>query len=131
MAGKLDLWPESQIEMVDALWREYFPGKGAVCPFFDHFKPVDARAIDICKVSDVPEQLTCERLIVAGKNFDVDGLLCPVRMQAVEEWNQVEYQKTAFDGKVKAALTEWRNATGHRQIKITDDWLVVTIDYHN
>lgn len=127
VCGKQELSPASQIPIVDALWREFFPGKGEKCLLFAHSNDQYGRngiyGHDICAAKDVPEGLTCERLIIAGPHWDKEkgpNAIQPERMLATEFWNGVEHQKTKFDGKVKPALAE-----------TSPDWLVVTVDYHN
>lgn len=146
-AGKEELSPASQIPMVDALWREMFPGKGSVCPLFNHgrdqYRKGGYYPDDVCKVSEVPDSLACERLILAGPLWDAEkhpGELEPVSMLVKSFWNRVEWQDTTFDGLVKpalAALMAKRDAQREddrgamRRCNLSPDWLVVTVDYHN
>jgi len=133
--GKQELNPASQIPMVDALWLEMFPGKGEACPLFAHARNQYGKrgiyADDVCKVSEIPGSLTAERIIVAGPHWEDPARIIPVRMWATEWWNHVEHQKTAWDGNVKAALAAMRAETGYRKVQVTDEWVVVTVDYHN
>lgn len=133
--GKQELAPASQIPMVDELWREMFPGAGDQCILFNHAADQYGRhglySRDICTVAQVPDRLDCVRLIVAGPHWENKEAVQPKRMLVAEIWNGVEYQKTEFDGTVKPALASIRNAEGYRKCEIGDDWLVVTVDYHN
>lgn len=132
--GKQELSPATQIPMVDELWREMFPGKGEQCILFAHSNDQYGRHgiydHDICTVADIPENLACERLIVAGPCRD-DGSICPKRMLVTELWNGTEHQKTQFDGNVKAALDAITKADDWRKCEVGSDWLCVTVDYHN
>lgn len=137
--GKQDLDPPSQIPMVDALWREMFPGNGDRCWLFNHARDQYAKSghyqDDVCKVADVPEKLNCERLIVAGPHWKDKAHVEPKRMLATEFWNRVEHQKTAFDGLVKPVLDGILSGSdtyhANKMIGLQPDWLVVTVDYHN
>ena len=134
--GKQTLQPASQIEMVDALWRDMFPDSGlSVCPLFDHApKVIDG---DICKLSEVPEGLTAQRVIIAGPSWDDDKIFSAKYMISEDIWNGVMHVKTQWDCQFKTALdTHAENVKGHRddyREKHTpkDDWLVVTVDYHS
>lgn len=139
--GKQRLEPVSQVPMVDALWRETFPGKGDQCWIFDHARDQYGRKgvymDDVCTVAETPEFLTCCRLIVAKPHWQHKTKLEAGRMIATEYWNRVEHQKTDFDGKVRPALLkmleEKKDPDFYKMqgIDLADDWLVVTVDYHN
>lgn len=134
--GKQDLQPESQIPMVDALWREMFPESGLdVCPLFGH----SPRTLpsDICTLADMPEGLTAITGIIAGPGHSDDG-----KMQAhylIQDcvWNGVMHVDTKWDGKVKTMLDDHvekcKNYREEWKAKVTPqpDWLVVTVDYHS
>ena len=113
--GKQELAPASQIPMVDEMWQKMFPGFGEHCLFFNHSNNQYQHSFgtDVCKVSEMPENLTCCRLIIVGKTF---SSLC------TEHWNGKDFVKTKFDGKVMPVL---------KKKKIPGDWLVVTVDFHN
>lgn len=134
--GKPDLAPSSQIESVDALWREHFPGFGEKCVLFAHSRDQYGKqgiyADDICAVSALPDKLTCDRLLIAHKRDD--GELYPIDMWANRLWNGVSWQDTDFDGNVKTGIEKWKKQATERYrsgITVGDDWLVVTVDYHN
>lgn len=133
-AGKPDLQPAGQQGVVDSLWREWFPGMGDRCLLFNHardqYRKDGYYPDDVCRVDAVPDGLTCERLIVAGPHWREAGRLEAKRMLAGEFWNGVEWQTTTFDGRVKAALAAMR-ADDRRRVEVADDWLVVSVDYHN
>lgn len=150
--GRKELQPAAQIPKVDALWREWFPGHGDRCPVFQHAYQarlktgglIDYFDHDVCTVGELPERYTCERLLISGERADEPGKLYAVRHLAKEYWNGVEHQDTKFDGKVKKALDDMirkaaRKKSGKEDYKIGDvrraglanDWLCVTVDYHN
>lgn len=139
--GKSQLEPASQAKMVDKLWRETFPGRGDKCLLFAHSRnqyKTDGYEDDVCKVSEIPDNLMCSRLIVANW-FEWKGKreLRPYRLLATEFYNRIEIQNTDFDGKVKPALERIRkggcknNPEYPQPVPVGDDWLVVTVDYHN
>lgn len=134
--GKQTLQPASQIEMVDALWSDMFPDSGlSVCPMFDHApKVIDG---DICRLSDVPEGLTAERVIIAGPSWNDDGSFSAYYMISDDIWNGVMHVKTQWDGKLRTALEAHSEKIKGYQDEYRekrtpkDDWLVVTVDYHS
>ncbi len=117
---------------------------GDKCIIFSHawsqYEREQINPADICTVAELPDNYSCERLLVACHTVGDDKnptCLYPVRMLAASIWNGVEHQDTSFKGNVKAAVeqmrTEQREGKGRgtgRQ-EIGDDWLCVTIDYHN
>lgn len=134
--GKQTLRPASQIEAVDALWREMFPDSGlSVCPVFDH-APVVVDG-DICKLSEVPEGLTAERVIIAGPSWNDKDTFSADYMISEDIWNGVMRVKTQWDGQFKTALDAFsKKIEGYKEDyreKHTpkDDWVVVTVDYHS
>ncbi len=130
-AGKETLSPASQIPAVDALWRKMCPGHGNVCPLFDHYE--SETNVDICKVRDLPPQLTCHRLIVADKHWDkkTPDEIYPKGMLVCSVWNGINHQDTTFSGNVVAAIARYKTKDNYPFIDIGDDWNVVTVDYHN
>lgn len=142
--GKPDLQPASQIPVVDALWREFFPGKSNACVLFSHARDQYGRdgvsPDDVCRVADIPPRYGCERLILAAS---LNGKLKPVRMLAKTFWNGVQHQNTAFDGLALAAATKWIEAdregdeglaaVGGKSYRdyLNGDWLAVTVDVHD
>lgn len=134
--GKQTLQPASQIEMVDALWREMFPDSGlTVCPLFDHApKVIDG---DICRLSELPEGMTAGRFIIACPSWNDDGTFSADYMISDDIWNGVMHVKTQWDGELKTALNAFsKKIEGYKddyREKRTpkDDWLVVTVDYHS
>lgn len=134
--GKDELSPPEQAETVDALWRELFPGTCDQCPYFQHSRGKPSAQYgkvrfgdDICKVADIPEWLVAHRLIVAAPHWKELDKIIADRMWTSDTWNAVEHQKTAFDGKVVAALNSMKE--DRRGAKFETDWLVVTVDYHS
>lgn len=139
-AGKQSLRPESQIPMVDALWNEYFPeSDGLPCPLFDHsndqYKSNSLLPDDVCRLADIPNGLTAERVMVANRWWK--GEWGVTEMYAQSLWNGCTHQDTTFDGKVLTAveLVRERVKSGSDEYRDgctpTDDWLVVTVDYHS
>jgi hypothetical protein len=147
--GKQEISPSSQIPLVDSLWKKQFPEWIGPCPLFQHGSinqygkdGIDKR--DICKVSEVPERLTCERLIIAGRKWDSDDAFEASDMLATEYWNRCRHQKTDFDGNVKSGIARLmadqvkdverykpEYAEKCKRFFITPDSLVVTVDFHN
>lgn len=141
-AGKQELAPASQIPMVDALWSEYFPqAAGKPCPLFNHsndqYKNDSLIDGDVCRLSDAPSDFKdISRVIFASPNYKGEGLEATF-MLAEDIWNGVNHEKTAWDGTLSDALTKFKsNRSGYTdeylaRVTPTDDWLVVTVDYHS
>jgi hypothetical protein len=133
-SGKQTLQPVSQIPMVDALWREYFPGMGDKCLLFSHswdqYGKQGILPADVCKVSEVPEQLTASRVILSDFGYSDNTKLRASGMLVAEFWNRCDWQKTDWSGNVREGIERLRtNFKGER--RDIDDWRVVTVDYHN
>lgn len=137
-AGKQRLMPESQESAADALWQEWFPGKGSQCLLFTHAKTAGGHTEDICRVSEIPGNLQCDYLLLAHPpSRKSNPQACRVsRMLATKLWNGVSSQKTAFNGNVKLGLSklveDFAEYLGQPNFgdKIKS-WLVVTVDYHH
>lgn len=140
-AGKQELSPASQIPMVDALWAEMFPDSGvSACPLFAHsndqYKSSSTLPGDICKVSELPSEASCSHLIIAGPTYDDSGLEAVYMIQD-QIWNGVTHVDTKWDSKVLTGISEFKERTAgyteeYRQKRTpSDDWLVVTVDYHS
>ena len=134
--GKQSLQPASQIELVDALWAEMFPDSGlSVCPLFNHSPKTVAG--DVCNLSEVPDELKAERVIVAGPSFDDGGALRVEYMTSDSIWNGVIHVDTAWDGCLKSAISEaTKRVANYRdeyreRVTPKGDWLVITVDYHS
>lgn len=131
--GKPTLQPATQIPIVDALWREFFPETTGPCPMFDHSpKTVSG---DVCTLAELHPSLEAERVILAGiKHNDELGA---VHMAQRDFWNGVNYCKSTWDGNVNSSLSAFRESLANYRkeyadsITPQDDWLVVTIDYHS
>lgn len=88
------------------------------------------------KLRDVSKSLQCGHVIVAGENFNGEGLEARFMVRD-RVWNGVTHQKTAWDGTLGSALAEnlekLKNYKEEYAAKYTpnDDWLVVTVDYHS
>jgi hypothetical protein len=142
--GKKELQPASQIPMVDALWREWFPGKGERCPIFKHArdqygKDGQVHHDDVCRVDEIPERLSCEKLLVLTEltkelqaKYPEDGKWQVSRLLSVQYWNGVEHQNSDFDGNVANGIKRIREEKeGWRKVEVGPDWKVVTVDYHS
>ena len=132
--GKQELQPASQIDAVDALWREMCPNGGNVCPIFKHSG--DSMNGDICLLRDLPSNLTAYRLIVAA--LDHEGKeLTPASMFAQSNWNGVTHEDTKWDGNVSNGLSmhleRVKNYAEAYAARVTPqpDWIAVTVDYHS
>jgi len=122
-AGKPTLVPKSQRKAVDALWREWFPESSLKqCPLFDHAKCHG----DVCRLDQIPEHLTCSRLIIADAER-------AVYMLTESAWNGVVYQQTDWDGSFAEGLKRAReySAHWHEPLTFPPDSIVVTVDYHS
>jgi hypothetical protein len=133
-AGKQALQPADQAEIVDAIWNEFFPqAPTKVCPIFDNYKGSSG---DVMELQDVPENLKCSHIIIAGPHYTGDGLEAKHMMQE-SIWNGVTHCETKWDGTLFSALADnaerLSNARPDYAAKHLPkgDWLVVTVDYHS
>ena len=132
--GKETLMPEIQAPMVDAVWREMFPGKGNICPLFSHSGQGQSEA-DICTLKDLPTETKAGCVLIAGSYKDKK----PEAVYLVHKmtWNGVSWINSFWDGKVRTALDAWISEVKtysddyKKAMTPTDDWLVITIDYHS
>lgn len=134
-AGKEQLEPRSQVQEVDALWRERFPGHGDVCPLFSHAP--DRMDADVMELGKVSGALTCERFLVVNPH---DDEYCAGETRFLlnkEIWNGMNRETTTWNGTVAQAMlmlgehdagftAEWL-ATHKPQL----DWPMVTVDVHS
>ena len=88
------------------------------------------------RLGDCPEDLTAKHVIVAIHGDE--GLGFSAYMQYMKSvWNGLNWQDTAFSGYVRDALKEYREAIAEytpayrEKLNPKDDWLVVTVDYHD
>ena len=131
--GKQKIMPESQIPMVDTLWREICPGYGEVCPIFDHFGQTE-HPEDTCTIDSLPENLIAEAVMIVGPDFD--GKMVANYLIHQEYWNGVAYIKTIWDGTVKSAIKMYEekvknyNKDYAEKIAVKPEWISVTVDYH-
>lgn len=126
--GKEKLDPATQQGRVDQIWREWFPESGyQACPLFEHAG--ERLPGDVMRLGDVPEGLTCARAIL------VEADLTALEMLEKSAWNGVSWQDCSWDGSIPKLIE--KGARPHAQPKWkeantpTDDWLVVTVDYHS
>ena len=133
--GKPELSPSSQREAVDALWRKMCPGAGDVCPMFKH-SGEKLGSGDICRLSEITDEITSYAVIVAGPNYDFSGLDAK-HMIHKDMWNGVTHVETKWDGLVLSAVKEYteslKNSSEEYRVKHMphNDWFVVTVDYHS
>lgn len=139
--GKQKLKPSGQIQKVDAKWNEMFPSERfEPCPIFQHSG--DNMTDDVCRLVNLPERITCSHIIIAGPRYDHDtnkrtGPPEAVYMVQDEIWNGVTHVKADWDGTVRQALAmhseRLKNLNPEYAALMTpsDDWLVVTVDYHS
>jgi hypothetical protein len=145
--GKQQLEPKSQIPMVDKIWSEHFPtenGEIVPCPLFTHsndqYDSNDLLSCDICRVDEIPEDLICNRVIIAAPGrgcSESDSKIEAVYMICEDQWNGVNHMNIDWDHKVKSALetflsglTNYRNRYKEK-VTPRPDWICVTVDYHN
>ena len=132
--GKQELQPASQAAAVDELWRAMCPGAGDTCPMLKHSG--DHMALDVCKLSELPPELTTYTLIVAGPDYRGEKVEAHTLLHK-RIWNGVTYQDTTFDGKVASGIAQYteqvkRYREGYAdKMAMKPDWLVVTVDYHS
>ena len=137
--GKQRLWPESQIPMVDELWRQFFTESPLkICPFFEHFDTQHTEDYpDIMQLRDMPKSLKAAHVIIAGPSGSNDGKLEMKRMMQKSYWKDTEYVDSVWDGSVQYVIDQYneylKGTEPEYAAKQTprDDWLVVTVDYHS
>lgn len=158
-AGKQELQPKSQEASVDAKWNEMFPPSDGVaikCPLFKHGGE-GLGVGDIMRLKDVSMETKCARVMLLspsavpekavrtadGEIVDYSeywtGPTCvrPQEMMVQSMWNGVSWQETCWDGTIGQALDlfakkmEGRRKEYAESATPKDDWLVVTVDYHN
>jgi len=84
---------------------------------------------DICKVSEMPSNLSAYRVIYAYKND-------PVYMISRQIWNGCNYVETGWNGSISESrelcVAEIKKFSPQWAEKITpnNDWVSVTVDYH-
>jgi hypothetical protein len=139
--GKPSLEPACQAEKVDSMWNKFFPDLAIKsCPLFAHSNDQyknSSRYPDVMLLSDVPDNCTSERVLVAGPRWGNPGKREAKYMLQRYFWNGANYQKTAWDGTLKSALEKYSkrldrmNPEHAAKIRPQPDWLVVTVDYHS
>lgn len=132
--GKQEISPASQIPKVDTKWREMF-GITGPCTLFRHSNTEgDALEGDVCKLGEVAN-VTASRVIIAGPAYGGGVEACFMVEQ--EHWNGVTHIKTVWDGTLNSALAMWKDRSASYKNEWieahtpTDEWLVVTVDYHS
>jgi len=141
-AGKPALQPASQIEVVDALWNEYFPNSPLKqCPLFAHsnnqYDKVSGVVGDIMKFGDIDFDFTAERIIFAKPSYSDEKILQAGFMLQQDAYNGCNFMKTDWNGKFSAAKERYLKSietykNGYKEkYTPTDEWLVVTVDYHS
>jgi hypothetical protein len=138
--GKQEISPSSQIPLVDNLWRKYFPEYiSRACPLFKHSNDQyinDCLYGDILRVKDLPPETTACKCIIAS--YDYDGKSLEAKEMFSEDlWNGVSFERTTWDTKITTAIEKYKEHIKNykeeyrKKHEITDDWLVVTVDYHS
>jgi len=138
--GKQELSPADQVPKVDAKWAEMFPESGlTVCPLFSHYQDQYKNNLqhpDVMRLGDVSKDLKAFAVIVASKKYQSEELEAEFMIHE-SVWNGVTHIDAKWDGLVASALKmhtdklagyreEYRNESTP-----ADDWLCVTVDYHN
>ena len=136
--GKQTLQPAAQSAVVDAKWREMFPGTTERCPFFDHANDQRADGADGVLMGDIwplgtSLGIKCHRIIFGGGHDGGADYMLTTR-----EWNGVSIMPVAWDGLIGSALDmrldELKNRSDVYRARATPDpatWLAVTVDYHS
>ena len=137
--GKQEIAPASQIPMVDKIWSSCFPEyTGRACPLFNHANNQyenDCLYGDVLRIKDVPDGVSCSRFIVANYDYK-DEKLEAKTMLSTDIWNGVNHEKTDWNGMLRTALDKHISGLRHYKQEYkdkntpTDDWIVVTVDYH-
>ncbi len=127
VCGKPELSPSNQIPLVNALWREFCPEGGDVCPLFKHSGEGISNT-DICQIKNLPRELEAHAVIIASYNHNNNSFGVADMIHS-HMWNGVSFVKTYWDTKVFTFIT-W-TAKEYSRLLIQDDWLAITIDYHN
>jgi len=132
--GKPTLNPPDQTDMVNALWSDTFPNSSVkTCPLFDNYTDI---SMDIMTLKDVPRYLTCERVIVAGPDYNEKHVVATT-MISEDTYNGVSWQRTTWDRTIGSAIEMAENDLKYAKKEYAekripaDDWLVVTVDYHS
>ena len=87
-------------------------------------------------MEDCPEDLKASHVIIVLPNWEGPGFKA-YRQYMKSIWKGLNWQDTAFSGYVRDALKEYREALGEYlpvfrdKMDPKDDWLVVTVDYHD
>lgn len=121
--GKQELTP-NWVKPVDDLWKD-MTGRDERCPMFAHSDSVIEG--DICPAQDVLD-FECCRVIIANlpSGYKPGDKMEIVHIQNEAVWNGVNYEKTAWNGKIGDAI---ENSRLHDVVG--NDWISVTIDTHS
>lgn len=133
-AGRPTLQPPEQATVVNSMWNAAFPDSPIKeCPLFDNYKGSDG---NVMKLSEVPPAMPCSHVIIADHDYENEKLEAKFMIQD-QVWNGVNHIDTKWDGTLGGALamnvaelTHHRPGWAARQTP-SDDWLVVTVDYHS
>lgn len=146
--GKQELSPADQIPKVDAKWSEMFPEAAGPCPLFNHSNSQYGEGLkgamrgDVCKLSELPADLKCSRILIAKPSYDTvtkgyHGPLEAEFMLCEDAWNGCNHMKVDWDGKASSALAQYcERIKSYREefraiAEPQPNWLVVTVDYHS
>ena len=134
--GKQTISPPSQMGKVDAIWRKRFPDSPFdSCPVFSNAG--DRLHGDVLSLSQIDRGVVCATCIIAKPSYSDPLRLDAGYLVRRSIWNGVNHQDTMWDGTVGSALVAYDDNLTHasheyRKDRIpTDDWLVVTVDYHS
>lgn len=139
VCGKETLYPEDQIEKVDAKWNEMFPHPDGPlpCPLFRHSGT--SMPLDICRLDEIDhDKVSCERVIIAIPGFnnvtlewdDYDSPKAE-HMISTKMWNGVSHVPVDWDGKVSSAIQAYEDCRHSKHPEVTGNWLLATVDYHS
>jgi hypothetical protein len=137
--GKQSLDPESQIYAIDTKWNEMFPsadGAPVPCPLFNHSQTDDGSSPgDIMRLKDITAAHTAACVLILGQNWNNTRFEIKYQLHR-ELWTGSNYQEAAWEGGVLDAVELYKRSIDSYREEYkeantpTDDWWVVTMDYH-
>ena len=141
--GKQEISPASQIQMVDEIWNKYFPtenGELTACPIFAHsnnqYDSNDLIGCDISPLEDVPRNMQCSHVIIAGPSFDNKKFEAHFMLKDTS-WNGVNHMDVSWDKTISGAVEKFKEKLTHykeeyrERVTPKGDWICVTVDYHS
>ena len=131
IAGKHDLSTKEQQDLVDKVWRKYFPNSVDVCPLFDHYPFKNMDSYDTCTVQFIPLELKAYCVVISLADYD------PNHLVQKDFWNGLNIERTTFDGNVLSTIISYNRMIEERykcewceKNKVRPDWIAVTVDCH-